>query len=305
MEFENLLKTITIQPQKWKKEELRYLRNVVLSVAAHPVNFPIVMGDEEISVHSQSDEGDNQDNNDGDNAGSAIITSTLGCIAAVAAGEDTSELASNPILSVLSRETGFRTVLQQDNDPLKEHQKVKLTHLTLVDGDKNQIHCRLATHLADTGRALSEGDMIKLDLFTELSYRVNQASPLMPAIFLIKYTRVRREPVPRDIKDMIPYTYNPPQLNLHDDQRKSPYPIIDPITQPTPKCTYDNRLCRKFGINFIGRCICEEILVADRDLDIIAEDCHLINKPAKELTENKPKRLMLYWWYARKYLLDQ
>ena len=79
-------------------------------MAAHPVNFPIVMGDEEISVHSQSDEGDNQDNNDGDNAGSAIITSTLGYIAAVAAGEDTSELASNPILSVLSRETGFRTV---------------------------------------------------------------------------------------------------------------------------------------------------------------------------------------------------
>ena len=97
---------------------------------------------------------------------------------------------------------------------------------------------------------------------------------------------------------MIPYTYNPPQLNLHDDQRKSPYPIIDPITQPAPKCTYDNRLCRKFGINFIGHCICEEIPVADRDLDIIAEDCHLINKPAKELTENKPKRLMIYWWYA-------
>ena len=76
--------------------------------------------------------------------------------------------------------------------------------------------------------------------------------------------------------------------------------VIDLLMQPPPKCTFENRLCRKFGVNFIGRCICDEIPVGERKLEIIAEDCHLIHKPYSEFKDDKikPRRLMLYWWYA-------
>jgi len=42
----------------------------------------------------------------------------------------------------------------------------------------------------------------------------------------------------------------------------------------------------------------DDITVKDRDLTGIADDRHQISKPASELTENKPKHLMLCWWYA-------
>lgn len=246
-----------------------------------------MMGDsnEELTPHSHDED--------------EIVARTNGYIAAIAAGEDTSELTSQPILSVLSRKTGFHDVLQPDNEIAKNHQKVKLTHLTLVDGDNNQIHARMATHIADAGRLLGEGDVLRLELYVELTYHVNDTSQSMPALFIIRYTRVGRIPMPlqSDIKDMIPYSPSHSALQ-QTGQRKSSSPIIDPLTQDPPACTYENRLCRKFGVNFIGRCICEEIKVEERDLNVIAEDCHLINKPASELTENKPKRLMLYWWYA-------
>ena len=139
-----------------------------------------------------------------------------------------------------------------------------MTHLALVDGGNNTIHARMATHIADAGKALGEGDVIQLNLFTELTYRVNDTSPSMPALFIIQYYRVGHIPLAlkTDIKDMIPYAPSSSALQ-QTGQRKSPYSIVDPLTQPPPKCTYENRLCRKFGTNFIGRCICEEIPVSE------------------------------------------
>ena len=88
-----------------------------------------------------------------------LITPTVGCIAALAAGESTNELTATPVLLVLNRETGYRDVMQHPS--AKSHQKVKLTHLTLMDGDNNQLHARMATHLTDKARQLEEGDVIR------------------------------------------------------------------------------------------------------------------------------------------------
>ena len=94
------------------------------------------------------------------------------------------------MVSVLSRNAGFCDVMQRDTEQVKTHQKVNLTHLTLVDGDNNQIHARMATHLADAGRALEQGDIVQLELFSELTYDVNENSSPMPALFITGYTRV-------------------------------------------------------------------------------------------------------------------
>jgi len=114
-----------------------------------------------------------------------------GYIAAVAAGgKDSATLTSSSVLYMLSHHTGFYDIMQQDSEQVKPYQKVKLTHLTLVDGDNNQIHARMATHLADAGRALEERDIIQLKLFSELTYHGNDNSPPMPALFITGYTRV-------------------------------------------------------------------------------------------------------------------
>ena len=206
-------------------------------------------------------------------------------------------MTTTPVLHVLMRRTGYKDVMRVDDKAVKDHQKVKLTILRLVDGDNNEIHARMATHIADAGRSLVEGDLIKLDLFTELTYHVNEGSPVMPALFIIGYSRVGHVPVDvnKELHGMLQYT---PTLPALEGWPKSKHSNIDPLTQDPPSCTFNNRLCRKFGVNFIGRCICDEIPVSERDLNVIAEDCHLINKPANEIEDNKPKRLMLYWWYA-------
>lgn len=284
VEFENMLKTVITRPSLWVEERFQFLRNFCHTVANNGERFPTLMGDRNEEVPSESEE--------------PIIHPTEGYISAFAAGDDTSELTTNPVFSVLSRDTGFRDVMQHEET--RTHQKVKLTHLTLVDGDNNTIHGRMATHIADAGRGLEEGDVIRLDLFTELTYHVNDNSQPMPALFILRYTRVGHisMPVQQDINNMLPYS---PSQSIASGStevgRQFDYSCPDPLSDPPPACTYEKRLCRKFGVNFIGRCICEEIPVKDRDLNIIAEDCHLINKPVSELT-NKSKRIMLYWWYA-------
>jgi len=184
-----------------------------------------------------------------------------GYIAAVAAGgKDSATLTSSSVLYMLSHHTGFYDIMQQDSEQVKPYQKVKLTHLTLVDGDNNQIHARMATHLADTG--------IQLELFSEFTYHMNDYSSPMPALFVIRCTRVGHAPVAvqKDLHEMIHYAPSPSKHQSQSTpqskgQSKSSYPILDPLTQPLPECTYENRLCRKFGVNFISCCICNDITV--------------------------------------------
>jgi len=83
-----------------------------------------------------------------------------------------------------------------------------LAHITLVDWDNNQIYARMATHLADAGRALEEGDIIQLELFSEITYHVNGNSPPMSALFIIGYTRVGHAPL-EDLHEMIHYAPSP------------------------------------------------------------------------------------------------
>ena len=277
-EFQKLLRTILTKPQLWLKEPLRYLRNFVLTVSKGKDRhkFPIDEGDESLPVTKEEEQ-------------STAITKNF--IKTLAAGSNLPE-DTDPVLFVLSWKTGFH-----DHVSHREYQKqkVKLTHLTLVDGDNNRIHARLATHLADVGRQLIEGDIIKLGLFTPLTYHVNEGSPLMPALFILQYTQVGHAPVPLDTRPMLCCSVG----NQPTEEVEPMYNIPDPLTQDPPECTFEKRLCRKFGVNFIGRCICEEIPVEKRNLDIIAEDCYLINaSDGVDKLQNKSKRLMLYWWYA-------
>ena len=79
---------------------------------------------------------------------------------------------------------------------------------------KSMIHARMSTHIVDAGRSLVEGDLIKLELFTELTYHVNDGSPIMPAMFIIGYIRVGHVPVDvkKKLHGMVQYAPTLPAL---------------------------------------------------------------------------------------------
>ena len=279
VEFQNLLRTILVRPQLWLEEQLQYLRNFVLTVSQGKDRhkFAVAEGDETLPVADENEP--------------PAPPATTNFIKTLAEGGNIAD-DIEPVLLVLDRKTGFRDHMQHRD---YKKQKVKVTHLTLVDGDNNTIHARLATHLADIGRQLIEGDIIKLGLFTPLTYHVNDSSPLMPALFIVQYTQIGHASVPLDTNSMLCCSVG----NHPTKEVESMYNIPDPLTQKPPECTYEKRLCRKYGVNFIGQCICKEIPVGERKLDIIAEDCYLIDAPdGVDKLPNKSKRLMLYWWYA-------
>ncbi len=198
VEFEGLLRFITARTSLWKDEALAYLRNFFWTVVSHSNLFPAVMGDtpEDLTGNSGGDE---------------IKRPTVGFIADFAGGKSLLDLADKPIFFVLSRSTGFHDVLLQENEQASAHQRVKLTHLTLLDRDNNQIHTRMATHLADAGRGLKEGDVIQLEMFSGMTYHVNDTSDTMPALLVVSFTHVGQMPTPlkQDIKPMIPYNLLP------------------------------------------------------------------------------------------------
>ena len=111
IEFDHLLKTITARVSLWKDDSVRYLRNFCHAVINNPLLFPPMMGDSaaQLAIHSGGED--------------KIVAPTKGYIAAFAAGNDTTALASDPILTVMYRKTGFQDVMQHENT--NTHQKVK------------------------------------------------------------------------------------------------------------------------------------------------------------------------------------
>ena len=114
-------------------------------VSSNLQRFPITMGESTEDLAPDEEE--------------TTTEPTEGNISAASHGEDTSHITSCPILTVLSRDTGFCDVMQHESGRWT-HQRVKLTHLTLVDEDDTQVHARMATNIADRLRSLGEGDTI-------------------------------------------------------------------------------------------------------------------------------------------------
>ena len=123
---------------------------------------------------------------------------TKGFIASVAANDESSKQFTLPVLGVVSRKTGFVKTVQHNNETNNKESAVKVTRLTLVDGDMNKIHARMAAETTEKGRALRWGDIIRVDQYTELSYRVNNDSPLMPALFIAEFTTVDYREISED-----------------------------------------------------------------------------------------------------------
>jgi hypothetical protein len=124
VEFEHLLRTILVKPQLWLQQQFQYLRNFVLTVShgKDRHKFRPVEGDAALTVAKKEE---------------SSTTITKNFIQTLANGDNIPD-DIEPVLFVLMRKTGFHDHMAHRD---YKKQKVKLTHLTLVDGDNNTIHC--------------------------------------------------------------------------------------------------------------------------------------------------------------------
>ena len=128
---------------------LRYLRNFVSLVERSPGTFHSVEGDDNFDMPLR-----------GEDQTVEVMKGYVKALAELWSGET---IAENPILSVYSLpDTKF--YVDVTGRAAGNAQNVMMTQLRLVDGDGNQIHARLAIHLAEIGRMLKRGDNIRLDL---------------------------------------------------------------------------------------------------------------------------------------------
>ena len=281
--MEHMLDAIKADPDMWSAERLAYLRNFVSFACRH--NFPRLPGDDTVELPLPQ----------------ASKEATHGYVQALTNLESGSDVpgvgwgVNGPVLVVYAIETGHHkdvsSVVKKE-----EEQTVKLTTLRLVDGSGDQIHCRLAINLAETGRCLKRGDVIQLDSYTELRFRVNKTSPRLPGLFVHELSRLGHTILKdKNVKNILPMAKSLPDEHT-DLFEPSSERVIDPRVDEKPECTDQNRCCAVYGIRFVN-CICKCMPVDKCDLATIKEDCYFATNELDDMQPNH-KRNMLYWWYA-------
>lgn len=289
--FEHLLKQLVDSPDKYKRGEFRYIREFVTFIEGHRDDFPHVMGDK---LYDTKVPADNNWTNP---------TPSIGYIQALAQRrENTSDAFPTPIVQVVHRETKFRPQgfvdsLFKNGRETNTQAPMQFTHLSLRDGDNNTMLGRMACHNTQEARKLKPGDIIKLTLFTELTYRIGDSAP-MPGVVIINYSRVGYASLPVDINNPLVCAgsdLDRTSLSTAKEHTVENESIIQKdITNP--ECTFKNRLCSKHGVSLIC-CICESNPVAELDLQTVKEDCYFATHEVADMT-NSQKRCMIYWWYA-------
>ena len=279
-EFMNKLNHIRKNPKLWASKENQFLREFCNHIECNRDEFPCSSGDR--SYQDTVELGHEQQQ------------LTKGYISAIASFQDTS-FANHPILYVYSRET---THEDQSFNGFSDKQPppTKTTHLRLVDGDGNQMTGRLSTNIADQGKQLQKGDVIRLDLYTELTHCLNGKTPKMPCVFILKFSPIKRfcstPPVTEIHKPMACATSLPENPSLKKKKAKT---TADTSDAPVTCCSLD-RYCSMHGVSFIV-CVCDAIPVEKLDLASVKEDCYFATDDL-DVMSNSHKRNMIYWWYA-------
>ena len=277
-EFENKLNHIVSNPRLWHATDNRYLRQFCNTIENNHDTYPYIIGD--INYVPTNTEEQHQPQ------------LTTNYIRSIAEYRDTS-FAQYPVLYVISRTTEYEDQ-SFSGFSNREPPPVKFTHLNVMDGDGNTMYARLSTQISDQGKQLKRegGNIIRLDIYTELTHRLNQSTSKMPCVFIHKYSSIgfRNAPPVATVYDPISCANH---LPVNDRPKKSTN--SDTSDDPVDCCPTD-RYCSMHGVSFIV-CICDCIKVEDLDLPSIKEDCYFATDKMEDMPNNH-KRNMIYWWYA-------
>mmetsp|Transcript_23914 Transcript_23914/g.39424 ORF Transcript_23914/g.39424 Transcript_23914/m.39424 type:complete len:372 (-) Transcript_23914:79-1194(-) len=283
----HMFQKILAQPDMLKWNELAHVRQFCATVLHNPDKYHLDIGDSRMIIQPST----------ADAEGEAVIALTEGYIECVARREDTSSLASEPILQVVSRETKYRNNVNITTDKHGSYSvQMQFTHLTLCDGDGNIIVGRVVAHLTHEARKLEPGDIIQLPLFTELTHRMG-TSKAMPALFIANFRKIGYSELPENVKtEPITCDETNQSTNATDESTAGDQQCNLQKDVSNAKCVYGKRLCSIHGVEMIG-CICELHPVKRLNLQTLKEDCYFAKDEVKDMT-NSQKRCMIYWWYA-------
>ena len=222
------------------------------------------------------------------NGGMPVNDLTSNYIQTIANYGDTSHLR-NPTLQVVSSETKFRkTPFKKVYG--KEQQDVKITHLRLMDGDNNVMMGRCAINITDEGKKLKEGDIIQLDMYTELTHTLGEKNgKSKPVVYIIKFSLVGYKHLPNPNYINIPLECDKASLQRQIEGKTIHLDKIEEV-----ECS--GSCCSLYGINML-QCVCKTNPIERMNLQTLKDECWFADREVEAMT-NSHIRCMLYWWFA-------
>ena len=274
LQLEDLLRKVRQKPDIYNNTHLRPLREFCEYRYSHRDKFTGVI---EGTMPLQPNHG-----------GNVLVELTPCYIKAIAEYDDTSNLR-NPVLQVVSATTSFKaTPFKNTYD--KPQQPVKVTHLRLMDGCNNTMLGRLAINITDEGKKLKEGDIIRLEMYTELTHTLNiKDGEPKPVVYVIKFSLVGYNALP-----MATYINDPMECDRESLEKKLNCKSIHLNIADDFEC--NGSCCSLYGIRMV-LCVCRTNCIAKMNLQTPKDECWLANKEVDKMS-NSEKRCMLYWWFA-------
>jgi hypothetical protein len=284
----------TSGPEFWLREEYKKIRESMEVLRSNPKAFPPVVGDQlpDGSIFTGADI-------ESYTKMPALSTKYIASIAAFAE----LNFEELPVLQVVSSK--MNTEL---STTLKKKTSIHFTHLRLRDGSNDVITGRLSMHISHEGNKLSDGDIIRLNRFTPITYTPSghDNPQRSPAIIIHTYAKVGYASVPhilneplrcpdRSMSDQIEAVLTDAavgEIYFEDDDgdKESEW---EPSMEVT--CLPSNRFCSVYGVSTVI-CICDSDPVDKINLEMVREYCYFATTDVAKMS-NSWKRNMLYWWY--------
>jgi len=223
-----MLPCIEEHPQLYRHEDFYYLLEFIDFASSHRDLFPEMMGDNK-PLHSASKV-------------SQVRVVLPGFIKSLAQDYDLTKTDANfngsPVLQVLFHEMCYHQPAFQKNSFGKCNLQipVQFTHVCLLDGDNNQLLRRFMVHQTAESHRLKDGDIIKLENYTQMTHHVKDKPP-KPSVFIMKYSVVgyNRTPNCTMVSDPLPCTTTP----VSQDNKKGK----GPKGMEIPPCQMRKCLC--------------------------------------------------------------
>ena len=163
------------RPQFWLRDEYKPIQECLEVMKSHPAKLSTVVGDQlpDGSIFTEVDANNEQ----------KLPALTSKYIASIAAFEEL-DFKTLPVLKVVSSK-----ITSELSTILKKRNSIRFTHLRIRDGSNNVITGRLSMHIARKGHKFIDGDIIRFNSYTPLTYtpsgRDNQQR--CPAIIIHTY----------------------------------------------------------------------------------------------------------------------
>jgi len=278
-------------PNSWLREEYKPIRESFEVLRSNPQQFSPVVGDQlpDGSIFTVADATE-------DVKMPALTSTYISSIATF--GELDFEIPQ--VLQVVASK-----MLLETSSVIKKKNSIHFTHLRLRDGSNDIITARLSMHIAHEGNKLDNGDSIRLNSYTPLTYMPSGLDnpQRSPAIVIHTYGKVGYASIPsklnkplhcidRSISDQLGAVLTDESLGeiYFEDDIGQKGSLWEPLVEV--KCSSGHRYCSVFGVSTVLS-LCDTDPVENINLEMVREYCYFATTEVSKMS-NSWKRNMLY-----------